>query len=58
MLGERVSIDVEEHECLGKYTREIGTVIGVDLKNGIITVQFEDGQILFFSPLDVRTIEK
>ena len=46
--GDKVSIHVDEPEYIGKYSREIGTVIGVDLKNTIITVQFEDGQIMYF----------
>ena len=57
-VGDLVSVHVDEPEYIGKYIREIGTVIGVDLKNTIITVQFEDGEILFFSPFEVRRIEK
>lgn len=52
--GDKVSMHVDELEYIGKYAREIGTVIGVDLKNTIITVQFEDGQIMYFHHCELQ----
>ena len=53
-VGGLVSVHVDEPEYIGKYTQEIGTVIGVDLENAIITVQFEDGQIMYFHGCELQ----
>lgn len=52
-IGDLVSIHVDEPEYIGKYIREIATVIGLDIGNGFATVQFEDGQIMYFSPFEL-----
>ena len=54
-VGDLVSIHVDEPEYIGKYIREIATVIGVDAE--FVTVKFEDGQIMYFHRCELQ-VEK
>ena len=51
-VGDLVSVHVDEPEYIGKYIREIATVIGVDAE--FVTVKFEDGQIMYFHRCELQ----